>query len=417
MTQRVNISRRGFIKTGIALAAAPLIVPARVFGANDRLGIGFIAVGRRGLQLKADFLAVAKKGNAQIVAVSDLYKKRMDAVCKDETWGKYQDYKDLLQDKNVDAVIVSTPDHWHTLPSIHACQAGKDVYCEKPLTLTIKEGRALVTAARKYNRIVQTGSQQRSDDKCRLGCELIRNGRLGKVSLIHTSIYPSPWECTLPEEPAPDGLLWDVWCGQTQPRPFHKDLYLPRANPGWISFRPYSGGEMTGWGAHGLDILQWAMGMDNSGPVEVWAEEGKPLERPVVMRYANGTIVRFDEKEQTGGGLFEGENGKIRIDRGKMEATPKDLAKEPLKDSDIHLYKSENHMLNWLQCIRTRELPVADVEIGHRSATMCHLGNIARWTGRKMHWDPEKEVFVNDEDANTYIERPMREPYGIPKDI
>lgn len=407
-----KISRRAFLAGGTALIAAPYFIPASAFGANERVGIGFIGVGRRGRELKKSFESVAKQANAAVVAVSDLFQKRMDEVCADQKWGKYADYHELLQDKQVDAVIVATPDHWHTLPSLNACQAGKDVYCEKPLTLTIREGRALVEAARKYKRVFQAGSQQRSKENCRIGCELIQSGALGKISVVHGSNYPSPWECTLPEQPVPEGLNWDVWCGQTEPRPFHEDLYLPRAKPGWISFRPYSGGEMTGWGAHGLDIIQWALGMSESCPVEVWPEEGDALTRPVSMRYANGTVLHLDEPEEHGGGLFEGENGKLRIDRAKLEATPTELLKKSVKDMGKD--NTGQHILNWIDCIRSREKPNADVEFAHRSATMCHLGNIARWTGRKLQWDPEKERFVNDAEADKYIERPMRAPYGIP---
>ena len=410
-------TRRNFLVRSAAIIAAPYIIPSSAFGANDRIGVGFIGMGRRALQLKSDFDAVAKQGNAQTVAVSDLYQKRIDAVCKDKKWGRYPDYRALLEDKHVDAVIVATPDHWHTLPSVHACQAGKDVYCEKPLTLTIRESQALLQATRKYNRVFQAGSQQRSMAKCRLGCELIRTGKLGKISAVHGSNYPSPWECTLPEEPVPDGLNWDMWCGQTEPRPYHKDLYLPRANPGWISFRPYSGGEMTGWGAHGLDIIQWALGMDATGPVEIWPEAGEALTRPVTYKYANGVTVYLDDEKQRGGGLFEGEHGKIRVDRDAMESDPAELTAAMLKEAEKLPYKDGDHMLNWLECIRSREKPVANMEIGHHSTVVCHLGNIARWTGRKLQWDPEKEVFVNDEDANKYLERPMRAPYGLPKEI
>lgn len=412
-----TISRRGFLSrsalAGMAIAA-PSIIPSRAFGANDRIGVGFIAVGRRGLQLMMDFNKVAKKANAETVALSDVYPRRMDETAKNNPWAKYPDYRDLLADPNVDAVIVSTPDHWHALPSIHACQAGKDVYCEKPMTLTVREGRVMADAVRKYQRVFQTGSQQRSMDACRIGCELIRNGRAGKIHTVHTDNYPSPWECELGEEPIPEGLDWDVWCGQTEPRPYHKDLYLPRANPGWISFRPYSGGEVTGWGSHGLDIIQWALGMDESGPVEIWPEEGEALTRPVSYRYANGTVVHLDKKGPAGGGLFEGDAGSILVDRGKCEAKPRDIAAAPLGDGDIRLYESDNHMMNWLTCIRTRETPIADVEIGHRSTTVCHLCNIARWTGRKLQWDPEKECFTGDDEANALLERPMRAPYGLP---
>jgi predicted dehydrogenase len=416
MGKSKKVSRRGFLtqSTRLALAgvAAPCIIPSGVLasagepGANDRIGIGFIGVGRRAQQLMG-----LPKG-AEIVAISDVHQQRLDEVAKGKKYRTYKDYRKMLESSDVDAVIIATPDHWHALNSIHACQAGKDVYCEKPMSLTIREGRAMVEAVRKHKRIFQTGSQQRSMDACRFGCELVRNGRIGKIHTVHADNYPSPWECDLPPQPVPDGLDWDMWLGQTPLRPYHIDIYLPRAKPGWISFRPWSGGEMTGWGAHGLDLIQWALGMDESGPVELWPE-GEGLKCPVTFRYANGIVVKLDGKGPHGGGLFVGDKGEIMIDRGKYKTTPDALAKDPLKDSDIHLYKSNDHMRNWVDCIRSRQLPIADVEIGHRSTAMCHLGNIARWAGRKLQWDPVKERFVGDEEANKFVERPMRAPWTL----
>ncbi len=434
MADSRELSRRAFLKRGTRLgavgflsqslcscsgqeakaAAAPRLVLSTALagtgrpGPNDRIGVGYIAVGRR-----ARGLLGLPKG-AQIVAISDVNEKRLDEVGKDKPWKKYPDYRKMLEDPDVDAVVISTPDHWHALNAIHAMQAGKDVYCEKPMTLTVREGRLMVDAARKYKRVFQTGSQQRSMHECRLGCELIRNGRIGKIKLVHGSNYPSPLErCDAPAEPVPEGLNWDMWCGPTKPRPFNAKLYLPRPHPtGWISYRPYSGGEMTGWGAHGLDIIQWALGMDASGPVEVWPV-GSGRTCPVHFRYANGIEVHLDGKAPGGGGLFEGEKGKLLVARRKLETWPKEIAKEPLAAGDVRLYKSDHHMLNWIECIRTRKRPICDVEIGHRSTTMCHLGNIARWTGRRLRWDPKKEAFTGDDEANALLQRPMRKPYAL----
>ena len=412
MGRASELSRRAFLgrsARSIMLGSAlPLILPSRVFGANERVGIGYIGVGRRARQLME-----LPKG-MQIVAISDVNQNRLDEF-KEKGWKAYLDYRKMLESRDVDAVIVATPDHWHALNCIHACEAGKDVYCEKPMSLTVREGRAMVEAVRKNKRVFQTGSQQRSMEPCRFGCELVRNGRVGKVHTVHGNNYPSPWECTLPEQPVPKGLDWDMWLGQTPVRPYHEERYLPRVRgteAGWISFRPCSGGEMTGWGAHGLDIIQWALGMDETGPVEVWPE-GEGLKCPVSFRYSGGVVLKLDDKGPAGGGLFVGDKGEIAIDRGKYAAKPAELAKGPLKGSDVHLYKSMDHMRNWLDCIRSREKPVADVEIGHRTATVCHLGNIARWTGRKLRWDPEKETFVGDEDANGYLQRRMRAPWTL----
>ncbi len=327
MSAKNNVSRRNFLQAGSTAGAiafsAPMVVTQGVWGANDTVNLGVIGPGRRAGGLMNDFRRV--KGT-QFVAVSDVNKPRMDKVVGDKGWKKYQDFRNLLDDKDVDAVIVATPDHWHALNSIYACMAGKDVYVEKPMTLTIAEGRAMVKAARKYNAIVQCGSQQRSSRECRVGCELVRNGRVGKIKEIYAANYHSPWEQLFPEHPVPDGLDWDMWLGMNEPRGYHHDLYIPRAKPGWISILPYSGGEVTGWGAHGFDIIQWGMGADESGPVEVWAE-GNPrdLNRVVHMRYANGAVIKTNDQGPPGGGKFIGEKGSIIVDRGRYVVEPEDL--------------------------------------------------------------------------------------------
>ncbi|MCC6891164.1 MAG: Gfo/Idh/MocA family oxidoreductase, partial [Hyphomicrobiales bacterium] len=346
----------------------------------------------------------------------------------------YTDYKKLLDRKDVDAVITATPDHWRAVVSIHACQAGKDVYAETPMTLTIREGRLMVQAVRKYKRVFQTGSQQRSDAQNRYGCELVRNGRIGKIEMVIGHNYPSPWECGLPGQPAPPGLDWDKWCGPAPLVPYHPDLYAPRSNPGWISFRPYSGGEMTGWGAHGLDQIQWALGMDESGPVEIWTEGPKfnaptytkpesrsrgekACSQPMIFfRYGNGVTVKLDNGNP-GGAIFVGSKGKIEIFRSKVTSNPAELAKEPIRDDEIHLYASTNHMRNWFDCMRSRERCICDVEVGHRSATVCHLGNIARWVGRKLRWDPKAEKFIGDDEVNRHVDRPRRKGYELPEEV
>jgi len=317
------------------------------------------------------------------------------------------------------------------LVCIRACQAGKDVYCEKPLGLTVREGRAMLDAARKHGRVFQVGMQRRSSSAYRVGCALIREGRLGKVHTVIGPNYPSPWLSKLVPQPIPDGLDWDVWCGQTEPVPFHQDIYIQRARPGWISLQPYSGGEMTGTGAHTLDIVQWALGTDHTGPVEVWAEGGKlepivylaPEDRnrgdahcsrghQVGFRYANGVTVKLDD-DATQDWTFLGEKGKLTIVNEKITTDPPEIATEALKG--IKKDGPASHLQNWLDCIKSREKPNADVEIGHCSTTVCHLGNIARWVGRKLRWSPDKETFPGDNEANGYLERPMRKPYQLPE--
>lgn len=422
-------TRREFLTRSAGLAAAglaaPYFVPSHAFGANEKVGIGIIGPGRQGRGLWGGAGRLARQ-----VAAADVNLPRAEAAAKRQGGKAFQDYRKMLELKDVEAVIVATPDHWRALCCIHAAQAGKDIYAEKPMTLTIREGRLMVDAVRKYGRVLQVGSQQRSMGVNRRGCELIRNGRIGKVKKVIASNYPSPWNCALPAQPVPQGLDWDMWCGPTQVVPYNKDLYTPRANPGWISFRTWSGGEMTGWGAHGLDQIQWALGMDESGPIEIWTEgpkfnpptytkpEGrgrgnKECNKPTIfMKYPGDILMEFG-RGPGGGGVFIGEKGTITINRGRCTSNPPELAKEPLKDPEVKLYVSKSHMGNWLECIKTRKRPVADVEIGHRSSTVCHLGNIARWLGRRLKWDPEKEQFIGDDAANQLLDRPRRKPYTL----
>lgn len=451
------LARRSFLKnvaaTGFAYGVAPYIIPSGVLagpgrlGPNDRIGIAVIGPGRQGGGLLA---TVAASKETRIVAISDVNLKRARQAATKFDAPVFKDYRALLERKDVDAVITATPEHWRALTCIHACQAGKDVYAEKPMTLTIREGRLMVQAVRKYERVFQCGSQQRSQIENQAGCALVRSGALGKISKVIGNNYPSPWECALPAQPVPDELDWDLWCGPTEPVPFNMDLYQPRAKPGWLSFRPYSGGEMTGWGAHGIDQIQCALGMDESGPVEVWTE-GERFSAPtyreaetsaranklcsspkILYRYASGIVLELSGTTQ-GGGVFIGEKGTLTIDRGKCVSDPAELAAGALKEAlqkaageanpgDAATGKkarspSTAHMQNWFDCIRSRNKPIADVEIGHRSATVCHLGNIARWTGRALKWDPLKEEFVGDAQANACLDRTRRKPYELPEKL
>ncbi|MDP6058598.1 MAG: Gfo/Idh/MocA family oxidoreductase [Pirellulaceae bacterium] len=420
----------------VAAVTVPTIISARALaapgrpGANDRIGVGYIGVGRRGNQL----MGLPSEG--RIVAVADVDRRRADAVGAKRSCRAYQDYRELLDSKDVDAVVVATPDHWHVLASIHACQAGKDIYLEKPLSLTIREGRILVEAVRKHGRVLQTGTQRRSMDGHRYGCELVRNGLAGKIHTVEILNYPSPWECRFPGQSVPDGLDWNRWCGMTEPVPYHSDIFIQRSQPGWISLRPYSGGEMTGTGAHGFDQIQWALDLDHTGPVEVSMEGGKlpPIAytephaiargnaacsrgRRVTMRYANGIEIRLVDNGPAAGGVFIGDRGKIRIGNNVVTSNPEALAKTPADQLKFRLPETGSHMQNWFNCIKSREKPVADVEIGHRSAVVCHLGNIARWVGRPLRWDSEREIFPGDDEANRFLDRPRRTPYELPEPV
>jgi predicted dehydrogenase len=304
------------------------------------------------------------------------------------------------------------------LPCIHACQAGLDIFAEKPLTLTIAEGRVLVNAVRKYQRVFQVGSQQRTMEMNRWACDLVRNGGLGKIQKVIGYNYPGPKKYTaLPEEKIPEGDNWDVWCGQTPLVPFNSQLQFA-----WMQWRTYSGGEVTNWGAHGVDQIQWALGMSHTGPVEIWPATPGPGGK-VSMRYANGVTVDFESSEvPMGGATFIGDKGKIVIDRNDFTVEPVELAKDAPERATRQKWEgpgwiSRPHIQNWLDCIKTREKPNADVEIGHRSITVCHLIGITRELGRKLRWDPEKETFPGDDEANTYLDRPKREGYRLPEKL
>jgi len=434
-----------------ACVAAPQFIPAGVLagagrvGANDRINLAWIGVGRRAHQMHHDLRsAPSVPGEARVVAVSDVYLEKCHRYLKayeEEVLGReggpygiYQDYREMLDRKDIDAVIIPTPEHWRALAAIHACQAGKDVYAEKPLSLTLREGRAMVEAARKYRRVFQVGTQQRSMFRNREATELLRNGRLGRIHTVVCQRWPSarPYsEFDIPAEPVPEGMDWDRWCGPTEPVPFSMRVYLTYNNPGWHNIWRYSGGALANAGSHALDIVQWGLGADDTGPVEVWAERAA-CDAHVTYRYANGVLLHLgfppemlermasgekrepEEKPSAFGAIFYGERGMLIEHRGRFNTKPIAISKEPLTAGDVRVYKSDHHFQNWIDCIKRRQKPVADVEIGHRTCTLCHLGNIARNLGRRLTWDPAREIFPGDEEANSQLERPQRKPYQLP---
>lgn len=424
------LSRRHFVRRmavkSLAGLSVPLFIPRTVLaygrrpGANDRIYIGVIGTGNRSRQLIEQ---LPEQG--QVIALADCNLPRAEetnAAKGGGRWAVYQDYRKLLDRDDIDAVIVGTPDHVRALICIHACQAKKDIYAEKPLTLYIREGRVLVQAVRKYGRILQVGTQQRSMAVNRLACEFIRSGKLGKIRVVQGVNYTGPQFCPpLPEEPVPPGLDWDQWLGQAPWRPYNRQLHH-----GWMAWWDYSGGQMTNWGAHGLDQVQWALGKDDTGPVEI-RPLGKPkdMNAPVHMRYADGVVLRLElEQGPMGGAIFTGERGRIEINRNKFTCNPPDLITEmpPQEEIDkwrdeVALWQARYHLEDWLEAIRERRLPVADVEIGHRSITLAHLANIARYLGRPLRWDPQREQFLNDEEANSLVERPQRKGYELPKQV
>ncbi len=415
-------SRRDFLKKSVIGTSAigfPEFIPARILGReasaapSETINIGFIGTGNRARQLMDQI-----PNPGRIVAIADCYKNRMAVTLKQKgtNWRTYQDYREMLDKEKLDAVVVATPDHGRTLPCIIACQAGLDVYAEKPLTAYIREGRILVDAARKYNRIFQVGTQQRSmeiNDYC---CKIVRTGGLGEIKVVQAVNYSGPKRYQgLPKESLPEGDDWDMWCGPTELRPFNRKLQF-----GWMQWRAYSGGEMTNWGAHGVDQIQCALGKSLTGPQELWPETSGSNGK-VSMKYADGTLVRFElDKGPMGGAIFVGSKAKMEINRNRYATNPKDFLKDSpdpavQKKWEGPGWTAKPHLANWLECIKSRKKPVADVEIGHRSISVCHLVNITRELGRKLNWNPKTEQFEGDTEANLLLDRPRRAGYELPE--
>jgi predicted dehydrogenase len=385
-----------------------------VWGANDRVRVGVIGVGNR-----SGLLIDQLPEEAEVVSVADCFAERCrQAMAKrGAKWRIHADYRRLLDEKDVDGVIVGTTDHARVLCSIHACQAGKDVYAEKPLTLYIAEGRALVNAVRRYGRVLQVGSQQRSMAMNQIACEFVRKGGLGKIHFVQGVNYPSPLPVpALPEEPVPESLDWDMWLNQAPMRPYNKQIHF-----GWMRWRDYSGMEMTNWGAHGLDQIQSALGMDETGPVEFRPLGGAPA-GALAFRYANGIEARLEMPQPgrlVGGAVFVGEKGRIEIFRNGFACDPPNLItdlppREEVEKWERAQWQAKYHMQDWLNSMRRRTRPLADVEVGHRSVSVAHLANITRQLGRRLEWDPARERFVGDDEANELVTRRRRKGYELP---
>jgi predicted dehydrogenase len=362
----------------------------------------------------------------QVVAICDVDRNirnsRLDAANKkyaDRTKSGtfkgavgYNDFREVMARDDIDAVVVATPDHWHAPISIAAMRSGKDVYCEKPMTLTIAEGRAMSDVSRQYGRILQCGSQRRSGGKQRRACELVRNGRIGKLQRVEVGVGYRPSRAAPHKpEPVPEELDYEMWLGPAPWEPYQAN----RCHYQFRFVRDYSGGEMTNFGAHYLDVAQWGIGADDSGPVEIegtgMAFEGLHntfAKVDLTYTYADGVKLRCTHRG--GGCRFYGTDG--WIDAERLSGEPKSMLSSPIGPGDIRLYESRGgHMGNFLECVRTRQLNAAPGEVGHRSATVCHLGNIAMTLGRKLKWDPKAEEFIGDESANRMRYRPYREPW------
>jgi predicted dehydrogenase len=438
--EKGNLSRRGFMQQSLAALTAtglPAWYAGEVLGReedakaekkptspNERIVMGAIGIGSpqsRGRAIYND--ARKSKQGVQYIAACDVDSRHLtnalEMMSKDGfTNAKgHKDYRELLDNKEIQAVTIATPDHWHALVAVEALRKGKDVYCEKPLTLTIAEGQYLVKIAKETGRVFQVGSQQRSDSRFRLACELVRNGRIGKVKLVETRIGGIDPAGPFKKEPVPQGLDWNFWLG-----PAPEVDYIPqRCHYEFRWWYEYSGGKMTDWGAHHNDIAQWGLGMDGSGPVEVEGL-GYVDRRPdcynvhtnflVRYRYANGAELICSSGGDNGI-RFVGEDGRwIFVSRSEIKASSPNLLKEPLPANATRLYVSNNHMRNFLECLKTRKPTICPAEIGFSSVTVCHIGVIALRIGKKLKWDPVAERF-DDEEANKMLSRPMRSPWRL----
>ncbi len=433
MSGNASPSRRRFLRTAAAVGLAGCLPPQARAAAEgkrvppgDRITLGFIGVGVMGRGHVQNFLG---RPVVQVIAVCDVVRERREHARKmveDHYAGQagkgtftgceaYNDFRDLLARKDLDAVVIATPDHWHALPCVLAAKAGKDIYCEKPLTRTIGEGRRVVEAVRAgFKVIFQTGSQQRSEygGFFRTACEYVRNGRIGKVKTIRVGVGAPAVACDLPEQPVPDGTDWDLWLGPAPARGYN-EIQCPKGVhghfPAWRNYQEYAGGGLADMGAHHFDIAQWALEMDGSGPVRVEPPAGKATSG-LKLFYANGVEMIHGGPS---GCTFEGTEGTIYVDRGTLRSTPETILQTPLGPKDQRVYPSTDHRQNWLDCVRARKETICPAEVGHRSASVCQLANIGYRLRRVLHWDPVKEQFRDDAEANQLVDQAMRPPWKL----
>ena len=416
-----KVGRRSFLRvTATAAAAAPYVLTSQALGGPDKAAaserLNMASIGFRG-QGGGHFRALLGNRDVQVTGLCDVDRgvlyKGLERTAKG-TFGT-SDYRELLAKVPLDGVVIATPDHWHVPISMAAIKAGADVYCEKPLTLTIREGRRLSDAARRYRAVFQTGSQQRSGRQFRQACELVRNGYLGKIHTVKVGIptragSAAPWT----PQPVPEDFDYEMWLGPAPWAPYHPD----RCHYKFRFVRDYSGGDITNWGAHHLDIAQWGLGADDAGPIAV---EGHGDYNKtglhnvfhnvhVEFQYPGGVKLILD---RGGGTEFIGDKGSVYVSRGTLRAEPASLLKVKFKPGDVRLMASGSHMGQFLRAIRTREATICPAEVGHRSATVCHLSNIAMTLRRPLKWDPKAEVFPGDEEATRMTWRPRREPWRL----
>lgn len=453
------MERRDFLKNSSAVMAGtiilPTIVPSTVFGKNapsNKINVAQIGFGR--IAMGHDLAETLRYDEARIIAVADLDSNRVakgkqfiEDYYNKKTGSKeavnvktYGDYREMLLNKDIDAVMISTPDHWHSQPAIEAALAGKDVYLQKPTSLTIAEGRMLVDVVKKKGTILQVGTQQRAMPQFRIAAELVRNGRIGKLHTVKIGLPGDPAGPEAPEMPVPKNLNYDMWLGST-PEVYYTEMRVHPQNsltdrPGWLRCEQFGAGMITGWGQHHFDSAAWGMDTEYTGPLSInsmaqfpksglWNVHGEFI---AVAEYMNG-ITMITSGGYPNGIRYEGSEGWIFVTRGDYTASASDPiaksksskaldASDPkiltsiIKENEIHLYKIDNQHGNWLDCIKTRKAPISPVEIGHRACSICLITHISMKLGRKLDWNPETEMFVKDDEANKMLSRSQRFPYG-----
>jgi predicted dehydrogenase len=450
----VKTSLKGGIATGLAITGFPTIVPASVCGKNapsNKLNIAAIGVGR--ISRDHDMAETLKYDHARIMAVCDLDSNRLlkGKQYVNEYYSKklgksydgvtmYNDHRELLLNKDIDGVLISTPDHSHAYLGIHAVEAGKDVYLQKPASLTIADGRALSNAVHRTGRILQIGSQQRSSTQFRYAAELVRNGRIGQLKTVYVGLPGDPGGDEEPEMPIPKNLNYDAWLGST-PYVYYTEKRVHPQNdfsrPGWLRCEQFGAGMITGWGAHHVDCAHWGMDTEYTGPIEISGHADFPTKGLWNVHglfttegiYANG-VKMIISNELPNGIKFEGTEGWIFVTRGNYRASASDpvtsdanakaltasnnkIITSVIGENEINLYRSEEQHGNWLDCIRSRKQPISPVEVGHRSCSTCLLHHIVMKLKRKVNWDPMNERFINDDEANSMLNRPHRYPYEV----
>lgn len=450
---KMQSSRRNFLRNlSVSAAVAPFVIPTQAWSAqtppNGKLTMGFIGMGKQAQGLLNNFI---KRSDTHVVAVCDVdttrrndAKKRVDTFYKNSDCQAYTDFRDIIKRKDIDAVCIATPDHWHTFPTLAALRAGKDVYCEKPLTHNIHEAIEIMKAVEKNKRVLQTGSMQRSSKEFRVACELVQNGVIGKISHVECSFGGPGVPYDLPEEAMEPGLDWDMWCGPA-PKLAYNSVLSPRGVhthfPNWRNYKEYGGGMVCDWGAHHLDIAQWGLGMDHSGPVEVIPPGDITAKKGCKLVYANGIYV---EHINGFGVHFFGSKGEVKVNRGKFvlivegktiaEYAPDDRkAKDPsapkptttcaaevlkaeqayLQDAKIKLYNSTSHFDDFMACVQSRKKPITSEIVGAHSAICCHLMNQAYYNHAGFKWDPDKYKFIGGTGDPKWLTRDYRSPWKV----